>query len=97
MISIKETKIIAEDGRGNKITANCDLRTTIHRVKRVKADPSLYDGYSDNGMCRQVAYVSGHTSYVGPAGLYVYIHNGIADIDVYLNARQVCHLEAEIN
>lgn len=97
MVSVKGSKIIAEDRIGNKITANCDLRTTLHRVERVKADPSLYDGYGDTGMCRQVAFVSGHRSYVGPAELCVYIHSNIAEIDVYLGTHRVCHLEAEIN
>lgn len=97
MISIKGNKIIAEDGMGNKITANCDLRTTLHRVERAKADPSLYDGYDDTGMCRQVAFRSGHTSYVDPAELCVYIHNKMAEVDVYLDGHRECHLETEIN
>lgn len=86
--------VIAMDG--SKITAHCDLRTTLLRVEAVKGYPSLYDGLTDRAMCRQVALECGSTSYVGPAMLEVAIDNAIATINVFVNSRFVNTYEVEL-
>lgn len=81
---------------GSKITAHCDLRSTLQRVNAVKGYPSLYDGYSDSAMCRQVAIECGKMSYVGPAMLEVAINEAIATINVFVNSRFINTYEIEL-
>lgn len=82
---------------GSKITAHCDLRSTLQRVEAVKGYPSLYNGYSDKAMCRQVAIECGKMSYVGPAMLEVAIDKAIATINVFINSRFINTYEIELS
>lgn len=92
----KNNSITAIAMDGSKITAHCDLRTTLQRVNAVKGYPSLYDGYSDSAMCRHVAIECGKMSYVGPALLEVAIDKAIATINVFVNSRFVNTYEVEL-
>lgn len=92
----KNNSITAVAMDGSKITAHCDLRSTLLRVDAVKGYPSLYDGYSDSAICRQVALECGSTSYVGPALLEVAIDKAIATINVFVNSRFINTYEVEL-
>lgn len=97
MISIERNKIIGVDENGNKITIDCDFKSTLRRADGIKSDPTLYEGYGDTGMCRQISYEKDHRSYVGPADLAVYVHNGIVDVGVYINAFHTCNFKIIAN
>lgn len=92
----KTNSITAVAMDGSKITAHCDLRSTLARVEAVKGYPSLYDGLTDHAMCRQVAFECGSTSYVGPAMLEVAIDKAIATINVFVNSRFINTYEIEL-
>ena len=93
----KTNSITAIAMDGSKITAHCDLRSTLQRVEAVKGYPSLYNGLTDNAMCRQVALECGKMSYVGPAMLEVAIDKAIATINVFINSRFVNTYEIELS
>lgn len=92
----KQNSIIAIAMDGSKITAHCDLRTTLQRVEAIKGYPSLYDGLSDSAMCKQVALECGSISYVGPAMLEVAIDKAIATISVFINSCFINTYEIEL-
>ena len=81
---------------GSKLTAYCDHRSTLSRVDAVKGFPSLYDGFGDSAMCRQVAIECGHMAYVGPAWIEVAIDKAIATINVFVNSHFVNAYEVEL-
>ena len=92
----KANSITAIAMNGSKITAHCDLRSTLLRVEAVKGYPSLYDGLTDRAMCRQVAIECGKMSYVGPAMLEVAIDKAIATINIFVNSRFINTYEIEL-
>lgn len=92
----KRNSVTAIAMDGSKITAHCDLRTTLQRIEAIKGYPSLYDGLTDSVMCRQVALEYGSISYVGPALLEVAIDKAIATINVFVNSRFVNTYEVEL-
>lgn len=92
----KQNSITAIAMDGSKITAHCDLRTTLLRVEAVKGYPSLYDGLTDRVMCRQLALMCGSTSYVGPAMLDIAIDKAIATVNVFINSCFINTYEIEL-
>lgn len=92
----KQNSIIGVAMDGSKITAHCDLRSTIQRVEAIKGYPSLYNGLTDSAMCRQVAIECGKMSYVGPALLEVAIDKAIATVNVFVNSRYINTYEIEL-
>lgn len=92
----KQNSVTAIAMDGSKITAYCDHRSTLSRVNAVKGFPSLYDGFSDSAMCRQVSIKCGHMSYVGPAWIEVSIDKAIATISVSVNSHFVNAYEVEL-
>ena len=93
----KKNSVTAIAMDGSKITAYCDLRSTIQRVEAIKGYPSLYDGLTDSAMCRYVAIECGRMSYVGPAMLEVAIDKAIATINVFINSRFINTYEIELS
>lgn len=81
---------------GSKITAHCDLRSTLRRVEAIKGYPALYNGLTDSAMCRCVAIECGRMSYVGPALLEVAIDKAIATVNVFINSRFINTYEIEL-
>lgn len=92
----KSNSVIAIAMDGSKITAHCDLRSTVQRVEAIKGYPSLYDGLTDSAMCRYVAIECGRMSYVGPALLEVAIDKAIATVNVFINSRFINTYEIEL-
>lgn len=92
----KQNSITGVAMDGSKITAHCDLRSTLQRVEAIKGYPSLYNGLTDSAMCRCVAIKCGRMSYVGPALLEVAIDKAIATVNVFVNSRFINTYEIEL-